>query len=129
MWKWLLVAAIVGGGAWSAYDAHLHAVFDVPEDMPDGAWTFASRSGFRAILIDIPDDRENRAYRAYPNSKTPEWFIKTWATCRPISDAQLSAILAAPGTKQPGLRWEALCEIEADGDRFVRGWIASTPRR
>ena len=122
LWKYALLATVVLGAGYVVYDAYRHAVFDVPEDLPKDAWTIAVRSGFRAIVIDVPEDRETRRY-----TKTPEWYRKTWATCRPFTEGEAS-YFRENHDRGPGYRWEAVCEIDADGEIFVRGWIASVPR-
>jgi hypothetical protein len=49
----------------------------------------------------------------------PSAILKTWNRCRA---AFLTHVEIGPGG-----RLDAICEIDADGDVFVRGWVASVP--
>lgn len=127
MWKKIFFAALLLGVGYIGYNAYRNAVFDRPADLPEGAWTIAVRSGFRAMVMGVPKERDARRYLVYPNEKTPEWYLKTWATCRAVTK-QERARYEMHRAREPGHRWEAVCEIDADGETFVRGWIASVPR-
>lgn len=127
MWKKIFFAALLLGVGYIGYDAYRNAVFDRPADLPEGAWTIAVRSGFRGMVMGLPKERDARRYLVYPNEKTPEWYLKTWATCRAVTDHE-RAQYEEHRAREPGHRWEAVCEIDADGETFVRGWIASVPR-
>jgi len=96
-------------------------------DLPEGSFPLSYKSGFRAILTGIDDERASRKYLAYSANGVPSWYENTWSNCRtPTKDERRQ--LKNTIDIGPGGRWDAVCEINADGDIFVRGWIASVPK-
>ena len=61
-----------------------------------------------------------------PANNVPSWNDDTWSICRSPTDEEATAFTAHVEVG-PGGRLDAVCEIEADGDIFVRGWVASVP--
>ena len=96
-------------------------------ELADGAFPLSYKSGFRGILVGLEDVRPERKYFAYHAENVPEWYQKSWSTCRALTDDELLQLNNSSANLGPGGRWEAVCEIDADGDVFIRGWIASVP--
>lgn len=69
---------------------------------------------------------ELRKYISYDASNVPEWYRETWSICR-IPESDEAAAFEAAVDMGPGGRLEAVCEINADGDVFVRGWMVTVP--
>lgn len=128
MWKWIgravLLMVLVGGG-YAANEYYSGGFHKLPP-MPEGAFPLSFKNGFRAIMVGVEDLRSTRRYRGYPAKDVPDWYEETWSTCRSFSDEELKA-LERTSDFGPGHRWEAVCEIEAEGATLVRGWIASVP--
>lgn len=128
MSKWLgrgivaIFLAFAAFSGWSFFRFGLHKQPIVPE----GAFWLSYSSGFRGIVVELEDARPNRAYIAYSAEDVPPWFQKTWSTCRPLTEDERT-VFEAEADRGPGHRWEAVCEIDADGVTVVRGWIASVP--
>ena len=93
--------------------------------MPDGAWSISFKGGFRAVLIDVPNEKQTRRYFGLP-LEVPFYLEDAWSTCTPPSDDEASEILRQRGNN-PGERVEAICRIDVDGDIVVRGAITSVP--
>ena len=125
--KLLAIMAIIVAGyvGYETYKMHRAGYFDMPE-LGHNDFFLSFKSGFRGVLRDIPDERPARRYLAYRASNVPEWFQETWSECRrPVEEEQ--AAFEQHVDVGPGGRLEAICEIDAEGDIFVRGWFTSVP--
>lgn len=91
--------------------------------MPEGAWSIVSKSGTRAIVVDIPDERLERKYFLMPAAETPEWFKDAWSFCKKATDEQKK--LNPPDR---GMRLEGICSINADGEIIYMAVLQSAPR-
>jgi hypothetical protein len=130
MLKWIirgiLVATIgcVGYGAWDFYRA---GFYYLPE-MPERAFPLSYQTGLKAILVDIPDERETRSYFGFP-LEVPFYLKDVWSFCRPPTKEELpNAAKFLADRNMPGERFEAVCKIQADKDLVIRGLITSVPR-
>lgn len=130
MWKWIGRAAllgVIGFVGWVAYDYYRADLHNRPE-MPSGAFSLSYKNGLKAILVDVPDERETRRYFGYP-ADVPFYIEDAWSFCSPPEGdevAETERWLAA--SEQPGMRIEAICRIDVDGETVVRGIITSVPR-
>jgi hypothetical protein len=130
MWKWiggLILLGAVGFVAWAAYDYYEAGLHTRPE-MPPGAFSLSYKNGLRAILVDVPDDRETRRYFGRPVD-VPFYLEDAWAFCSPPEGTEVAEAerwLAEAG--QPGMRFEAICRIDVDGETVIRGFITTVPR-
>ncbi|OAN78221.1 hypothetical protein A8B82_10800 [Sulfitobacter sp. EhC04] len=118
----LLVAGFVG---YEAYKMQQGGYFDMPEVGVDD-FSLSFKSGLRGIMRDMVDERPQRRYLAYNAKDVPTWFQKVWSECRPPEENERASFEHYVDVG-PGGRLEALCEIDADGDVFVRGWFVSVP--
>jgi len=130
MWKWvkrLILAAVLIGVGFTAYDSYKYGYHTRPK-MPDGAFSLSYKSGLRGILVDVPDEKENRRYLGYPMD-VPFYLKESWSFCRPPQEnekAQASEFMEK--RDWPGERFEAVCKIDVDNKTVIRGLITSVPR-
>ncbi len=128
MGKWIVrifLVGLIGVGGYGFYDFYKAGYLSAPETSED-SFLLSFKSGFRAVMVGFGDRDEERRYLGYPADVSPI-YKKDWSTCRRPSDDELKA-LEASDPDVPGIRWEAICEIDADGDVFIRGWVATVPR-
>ncbi len=124
--KRILFFAVVGIVALTAYDYYRLGYHTLP-DMPDGAWPLNFSNKTRAIMIGIPDERLERKYIATPMADIPKWFEDAWSSCREPTNEEAEEInTIAPPDR--GMRLDALCSIDADGDIIHTAVIYSVPR-
>ena len=130
MWTWIkrgLFVAVVGYGGYAAWDYYQGGFFSRP-DMPEGAFSLSYKTGLRAIVVDVPDQRETRRYFGFPQ-EVPHYLRDVWSFCSPPSeDEQPNAEKFIADRTMPGERFEAVCRIQADKDLVIRGLITSVPR-
>lgn len=123
MWSKAIAAVIVGWFGYSAYDYYTGPFYDAPTTSED-EFLLAFGNGFKGVM---PGNRdETRKYMSYDASNVPEWYRETWSICRTPENDEVAAFEAAVDMG-PGGRLEAVCEINADGDVFVRGWMVTVP--
>lgn len=126
MWKWIGVvslATFVGGAGYVFYDLNRAGYLSVPE-LAENQFALSFQGGLRAIMTDIADETATRNYYARTPEYVPPWFEDVWSICREPTSAERNRYRA-----QPGERFDAVCEIDADGDVFIRGWVSSVPKR
>lgn len=130
MWKWIIrvglvaVLGFVGYGAYDYYRADLHT----RPEMPPGAFSMSFKNGLRAILVDVPNERETRRYFGYP-ADVPFYLEDAWSLCSPPTEKeklQTEAFMKAQDF--PGSRFEVVCRIQVDDETVTRGFITSVPR-
>ncbi len=128
MKKWLIGAAVAGGVAWLAYDFSQSRYLDAPiTEGDDFVMVFGEKNdGLRGVVTGLKDERPERKYFSYNADNVPDWYLESWSTCSPPSDEERASFLRGIDLG-PGGRLDAVCKIDADGDIFVRGWIASVP--
>lgn len=132
MWKWLLTAGLLAGLGYLGYDyyeykqAYREAGFDTMPVLQAGEFPVSFQaSGFRGVMRGLEDERDSRKYLGYP-ADVPKWYEESWSYCRAPSDEERRGFLQAVDIG-PGGRFDAICEINADGEVFVRGWVISVP--
>lgn len=125
MWKKLFSLVIIGGFAYAGYDYYRAGYHTAPEHQP-GDFLLSYSNGLRAVMRGINDETADRTYLGYPASNVPTWYQDTWSVCRVPTEVEASDFLTHVNVG-PGGRLDAICEIDADGDVFVRGWVASVP--
>lgn len=117
--------AFAGVGLFSAY-AYFSAGYHKLPDIPDGAFPLSFKNGFRAILQDIPDQRNTRKYLGYPLD-APFWAKEAWSYCKRPTKTEQEQILNS-FELDPGSRLEAICSIQVDNELIYRGFVVSVPR-
>ena len=73
------------------------------------------------------DKDRNRKYLSYQAEDVPPWYQDTWSNCRKPNQGETAAF-ESEVNMGPGGRYEAICEIDADNDVFIRGWVISVPK-
>jgi hypothetical protein len=131
MWKWivgLILAGVAGFIGWGVYQDRLAGYHTRPE-MPPGAFSISYRSGLRAILVDVPDERETRRYLGYPFD-VPFYLEEAWAFCSPPEGPEIDEAerWLESGDDMPGMRVDAVCRLDVDGETVIRGIIATVPK-
>ena len=126
MGKWIgrillaIVIVFAGYAGWDHYKAGFH---NLP-DLPDGAFPISFKSGLKAVVVDIPNERETRRYFGFP-LEVPYYLEDVWSFCRPPTEEELAdAEKFIADRNMPGERFEAVCKIKADKDVVVRGLIS-----
>lgn len=130
MWKWILrigLIAVVGYVGYGAYDYYRAGLHTRPE-MPPGAFSISFKSGFRAVLVDVPDERDTRRYFGYP-FEVPFYLEDTWSICSPPTEEEAPEAAAFMEAQDfPGARFEVVCRIQVDDETVVRGVITTVPK-
>ena len=125
MWKLTIFAFILGGIGYVGYGHYTGGFHTAPTREP-GDYHLSFKSGVRAVMRGMDDERVDRNYLGYPATNVPSWYEDTWSICRPPTDDETTLFLTHVDVG-PGGRLDAVCEIDADGDIFIRGWVASFP--
>jgi hypothetical protein len=125
MWKWVLASVMLAGVGYVSYDYYRGGFVSAPA-LQDGDFLLSYKSGLRAVMRGFGERQQDRRYLGYPSPDVPSWYDETWSICRKPSAQELESF-EANSDLGPGIRLDAVCEIDADGDVFVRGWIASVP--
>ncbi len=118
------VACFVGYGIYDYFRAGLHT----RPEMPQGAFSISFKTGFRAILVDVPNERDTRRYFGYP-AEVPFYLEDAWSICSPpTSDEEPEAVAFMEAQDFPGARFEVVCRIQVDDETVIRGVITTVPR-
>lgn len=126
MWKRAIVAMIVAVVGYGVYEHYTGPFVDAPAlDEGDFLLAFGGDVGLKGVMRGIDDD-PTRKYISFGGDNVPSWYRDTWSICRKPTAGEASAFLRQVNTG-PGGRIDAVCEIDADGDVFVRGWVISVP--
>lgn len=128
MWKWLLGALVLAGAGYVGYDTYRYykmGGFSMPELEADD-FPVAFRSGFKGILKGIKNERDTRKYLGYPAKGVSPLYQDSWSICHEPG-AEERRDFESFVDLAPGERLDAICEINADGDVFIRGWVTSAP--
>jgi hypothetical protein len=125
MLKKLIGAIILGGFAYAGYDYYRAGYHTAPAHQ-SGDFLLSYANGLRAVMRGIDDEKADRTYLGYLAKNVPSWYQDTWSICRPTTDEEIRSFTMHVEIG-PGGRLDAVCEIDADGDIFVRGWVASVP--
>ena len=127
MWKRWIAALIMTGIGYSFYEFYTGPYYSAPSiNDDDFLLAFDGEVGLRGVMRGFGDRDETRRYMSYGGTDVPIWYQDTWSNCRRPSPDETAAFERAVNMG-PGGRHEAVCEINADDDIFVRGWIISVP--
>jgi hypothetical protein len=127
MWKKAIVALIVAGVGYSVYDYYTGPFYDAPAlNEGDFLLAFKGDVGLKGVMHGFGYKDQTRKYVSYGATDVPRWYHDTWSICRKPQEGEVTAF-EGQVNMGPGGRFEAVCEIDADGDVFVRGWIVSVP--
>ena len=147
MWKWIggfVLVAIAGYAAFSTYTSYRGGFFSMP-DLQPGEYAISFNNGLRAIVVDpeLPDSDYGTSFRflnhANPDRKyigltyeVPPWFEDAWSYCEKPSEGDKEAVLnTLPDERRRNFysaRLDAVCTIDADGEKILRGVIFSVPK-
>ena len=141
-----IFVVVLGLLGWDAFNLYRGGFFSMP-DLPEGAYAFSFKNGMRGIVLDaevaVPLDGHLEIYRritsANPDRKylsvgmdVPTWFKDAWSTCKVLSAeevAQIKKDIPSLMTKDLATaRLDAMCSVEADGKKILRGFLFSVPR-
>lgn len=127
MWKKAVAALIVAGVGYSVYDYYTGPFYDAPAlNEGDFLLAFGGDVGLKGVMRGIGIRDQTWKYISYGAADVPRWYQDTWSICRKPNESEATAFVDQVNMG-PGGRFEAVCEIDADGDVFVRGWIVSVP--
>ncbi|MDW3118372.1 MAG: hypothetical protein R8G60_11750 [Roseovarius pacificus] len=129
MWKRVVGLIVILGVAYAIYDYQTSPYRDAPYHLvADGGFVmkFKGEDSLRAVMVGFEDERETRRYFGYQARNVKPWYLHTWSICRKPTEAETAQFDEADDLG-PGGRLDAACEIDADGDVFIRGWVASVP--
>ena len=150
MIKWLKRGLLLGLSTLVisfAYGEYRGGFYSLPE-LPDDAYAISFKNGFKAILYDFSLEEDvhvpslnyfrrlnivdqNRRYLGIPTDVSP-WFEEMWSHCV-LSGQEAKEYIESTMTQETrirlaGARFEAMCLIEADGQKILRGALYSIPR-
>ena len=127
MWKKATAALILLGVGYQIYEYRTGPFHDAPAlDEGDFLLAFKGEVGLKGVMRGFGNKDQTRKYMSYGDAKVPRWYRDTWSICRKPHEDEFTAF-SRQVDMGPGGRFEAVCEIDADGDVFVRGWIVSVP--
>ena len=118
-----IVTAVGGLFAYDYYSADLH----LRPDMPEGAFSLSFADGPRVILQDMEDESFTRRYLARSYKSTPEWYRQSWSFCTAPSEAELAEAESRIASS-PGMRLDAVCTLDVEGEIIPMAQIYSVPR-
>jgi len=128
--KWVFriaLIAVVGFIAYATFDYYRAGLHTRPE-MPPGAFSISFKSGLRAVLVDVPNERDTRRYFGYP-FEIPFYLEDVWSICSPpTEEEQAEADAFMQSQNFPGSRFEVVCRIQVDDETVISGVITSVPR-
>ncbi len=118
-----VIIALLAPGIYDYYQRGYHTL----PDMAAGAWPINFTNGGRAIMVDIPNELDKRKYLETPMADVPSWFEDAWSFCKKPTDEEEKQINeVAPPDR--GMRLDAFCSIDADGEIIPTAIIYSVPR-
>lgn len=150
MFKWLfriLLIGVLGLVSLGAFDSYRGGYFDLP-DVPDGTLLISFKNGLRAMVVGLEVDDPTVAERApffrrlthadkdrkflgFP-AEVPSWFEDAWSTCVPATDAEREELHRSFSDdvkrSAAGARIDAICTLDVDGQKMLRGVILSVPK-
>jgi hypothetical protein len=122
----VLFLAVGGVAAYTGY-GYFRAGLHTRPKMPEGAFSLSFDNGRRVILEGVEDERLERRYMARSYKDLPTYFDGAWSFCHPPTDAEAERITASTSLDR-GMRLDALCALDADGDIIETAIIVSVPR-
>ena len=127
MWKKAIATLILAGVGYSVYEYYTGPFYDAPTlNEGDFLLAFEGEVGLKGVMRGFGGRDLTRKYMAYGAGDVPRWYHDAWSNCRMLNVEEAIAFRSAVDMG-PGGRPEAICEMDADGDVFVRGWIVSVP--
>ena len=130
MGKWVfrsIVLVVIAFGAYAIYD-YYRAGLNTRPDMPPGAFSISFTTGMRAILVDVPNERDTRRYFGFP-FEVPFYLEDTWSICSPPKMTEMSDAESFMSLRDfPGERFEVVCRIQVEDETVVRGIITTVPK-
>ena len=129
MLKWVVRAvtiAVIGFIGYAGYDFYRADYVNAPP-LQDGDFLLSYKFGLKAVMRGMEDERQTRRYLGVGAQNVPSWYRESWSICRAPSELETGQFEQA-GTYGPGSRLDGVCEIDADGDVFVRGWVVTVPK-
>ena len=121
------VVALGAFGAFAAYGYFRAGNHTLPE-MPKGSFPISFKNGFRAILVDVPNERATRRYFGYPLD-VPFYIEDAWSFCSPPNNEESADVEQFMSQRNfPGERFEVICRIQVDDETVVRGLITTVPK-
>lgn len=118
----LVGLAVIGFGSYAIWDGWKAGYFSLPDNVPENATKMSFTNGLRAIILD-PVNEKKRKYLGLP-AEVPKWYKDSWSFCE-APKGEVPFKLPDVG---PGSRLEAICTLDVDGEKIVRGLIYSVPR-
>ncbi len=128
--KWFVVAVVLAGASaygHSAYMRYSVGYYDLPEYVPDTASVHSFEGGLRGIYLNSPKEIKTLERKMVGISRDlPEWYNGAWSHCsKPEEEVDIERLGVKP---KPGMRFEALCYIEVEGEEPVySGALFSVP--
>lgn len=127
MWKKVFAALVISAIGYSFYGYYTGPFYDAPTIASDDfLLAFNGEGGLKGVMIGFGEKDRARKYMSYQANDVPKWYKDTWSTCRTPKIDEATEFNANVNIG-PGGRLDAVCEINADGDVFIRGWIVTVP--
>ncbi|TGD64685.1 hypothetical protein EYC08_10455 [Tabrizicola sp. WMC-M-20] len=127
MWKNALAVIALAWMSYSTYAYFTGPFYDAPAiGDRDFLLAFKGETGLKGVMRGFGEKDKTRKYMSYRANGVPSWYQATWSDCRKPTPSEVSSFESNVDIG-PGGRMEATCEINADGDVFVRGWIVTVP--
>jgi len=96
-------------------------------ELPTNSFSISFKSGLRAILVDIPDERLNRKYFGVV-ADVPFWAKDTWYYCKQPTKTEKQEIRKTINFGK-GSKLEAVCKKTVDENLTIFGGVVfSVPR-
>ena len=128
--KWFVGALVVAGICIYGYFEYMRysiGYYDLPDNIPETASIHSFRSGLRGIFLNSPEEIRTDVRKVVGISEElPDWYDRAWSFCRkPEGEMDIELLGVKP---QPGMRFEALCFIEVEGEEpLYSGALFSVP--
>jgi hypothetical protein len=127
MLKKTIAVLLVAGVGYSIYQFLAGPFSDAPPlSENDFLLAFKGEVGLKGVMRGFGSKDQTRKYMSYGAADVPTWYKDTWSVCRKPLEGEVVEF-ESNIEMGPGGRLDAVCEIDADGDVFVRGWIVSVP--
>jgi len=96
-------------------------------ELPKNSFSISFKNGFRAIMVNMTDERLERNYIGVPSLDVPFWAKDAWSYCKRPTKKEKRKILKKINLGV-GSRLEAICKIKVDKDTIInRGVVFSVP--
>ena len=142
----LLLIGVIGILGYAVFQAYQKGYFSMP-DMPEGSYAYSRKDGMRGIILnaevsdpitDMPNffrrinlANPSRRYFGVPLVVAP-WLEDVWSICiSPSEDERVEFQQSMPDEIRQDLayaRFDAVCRIDVDGEKVLRGLLYSIPK-